>query len=208
MTDRTGCLKTDLLRTVSGLRVSMTNPKPEQFELVDIAVGLSNQCRFGGQVHNHYSVAEHSVACSENAKRCGADVHIQMACLMHDAAEAYLGDVIRPLKNIMGGKYLELESRMQAVIDKRFNIDCAGNHEVIKLHDNAICEAEMKVICYREYLEVKDSFANLGEFSSNYEPKFLPPKAASLAFINRFSELYNYHLGPRPVIETEVQTNG
>ena len=208
MTDRTGCLSENLIRTVSGKRVSITDPQPEQIELVDIAVGLSNQCRFGGQVHSHYSVAEHSVACSENARRCGADVHVQLACLMHDAAEAYLGDIIRPLKNVMGGMYSDLESKMQSAIDRRFNIDCAGNHEIIKIHDNATCEAEMKSICYQEYLEVKESFGDLGEFRSSYEPAFLHPRPASLNFMSRFSELYKYHLGPRPVIETEVSTNG
>jgi len=88
----------DEFTTVSGARVHVLNPNPEAIRLGDIAHGLSRVCRFGGQVGIHMSVAQHCVLVSDIVKDHGGSLEEQMLGLMHDATEAYVGDVISPLK--------------------------------------------------------------------------------------------------------------
>jgi hypothetical protein len=87
--------------TYSGKRIDPTNADPEMLDIVDIAHSLSLTCRYNGHCKNFFSVAEHSVAVAKLLSYCGAPCSIQMEGLLHDAAEAYLGDIIRPVKNEM-----------------------------------------------------------------------------------------------------------
>ena len=197
MSNSTGCFEVPAIRTVTGKRVSLTKPHPDSIDIEDIAVGLSNTCRFGGQTYKHYSVAEHSIACCENAERVGEPIDVQLALLLHDAPEAYLGDIIRPLKLIIGDIYKDLEEMFQAAIDEAFFIDTFRLHDVIKVHDNAVCEAEMRAICPREYMEVKSQFdeLNLGESRADwFTPEFLGAEEASTKFKHKFAKTYQKYL--------------
>ncbi len=106
------------IQTYSGRRFNPTNPNPDAIVIQDIAHALSMQCRFTGHTKKFYSVAQHSVLvshiCNEEDALWG---------LMHDASEAYLIDVPRPLKR--SGKfqaYLDFEAQMQEAICKRFGL--------------------------------------------------------------------------------------
>lgn len=77
------------VRTYTGKLVDVANPDPETIDIVDIARGLSHQCRYNGQLPTFYSVAQHSIIVAHYAGISG---------LLHDAAEAYIGDLISPLK--------------------------------------------------------------------------------------------------------------
>jgi len=96
------------MRTRSGRRVDLFDPDPATIDLGDIAFALSHQNRFNGHA-GCYSVAEHSVRVS---KVCASD---PLAGLLHDAAEAYVGDLIRPLKAHLPG-FDAIELRLQAAI--------------------------------------------------------------------------------------------
>ena len=84
------------LQTYSGRRFFLLDPRPDEVSLQDIAHSLSLQCRFGGHCPRFYSVAEHSVLAS-----LAAPPRLALPMLMHDAAEAYCGDVVRPLKHAL-----------------------------------------------------------------------------------------------------------
>lgn len=86
------------LQTWTGKKFFPLDADPADINLRDIARSLSMLCRFVGHVDRFYSVAEHSVRMSEKAEERGFDIIIQRQCLVHDAAEAYLGDVSRPVK--------------------------------------------------------------------------------------------------------------
>lgn len=87
------------METASGREVNLLDPQPSSIYLGDIAHALSNQCRFNGHVRRFYSVAEHSVLVSRLIEHhFPHDVQLQLAGLMHDAAEAYIGDMISPVK--------------------------------------------------------------------------------------------------------------
>ena len=192
----TGCFTVPSIRTVTGKRVDLIDPSPDSIDLEDIAVGLSNQCRFGGQTYRHYSVAEHCVACYDNAVRVGEPLDVQLAVLLHDAAEAYLGDVIRPLKLAIGEQYLILEEMMQDAIDQAFFIDTFEHHDVIKMHDNAICEAEMKEICPEDYKEVRGQFdaLKLGHRRAfHYVPQFLSAEESRKLYQRTVAKVWNLY---------------
>jgi hypothetical protein len=101
---------------LSGVEIDFHAVTPEQINIWDIAHGLSMLCRFNGQVRQHYSVAQHSIRVAELVP-----MGDRLQALLHDATEAYLGDVITPLKNLIP-EYRRLESTFWRAITTRFRI--------------------------------------------------------------------------------------
>jgi hypothetical protein len=89
------------IETYTGHYLDLINPDPADVLLEDIAVHLSNMCRYAGAVTKFYSVAEHSVRVSKMAQQLGADILTQMLCLVHDGHESYMGDITTPLKRVI-----------------------------------------------------------------------------------------------------------
>jgi hypothetical protein len=102
------------LQTYSGKQIFPLDPKPEQICIEDIAHALAMICRFNGHTHSFYSVAEHSVFVALNVP-----VEHRVAALLHDASEAYLCDLPRPIKHNVAG-YAEAEDRLMKVIAEKF----------------------------------------------------------------------------------------
>lgn len=105
----------DYFGTWSGGRAYAAHPERADIRLFDIAVALSRVCRYGGHAQHCYSVAQHSVLVSHLVHR-----EFALCALMHDAAEAYLGDVITPLKRVLGEAYARLERAWEWEIAGRF----------------------------------------------------------------------------------------
>lgn len=115
MSGRTG----DWMQTYRGRQFWPMDPRAAEVELDDIAHALSMQCRFAGHTTYFYSVAEH---CVHLASAVPAE-HALWA-LLHDASEAYLVDVPRPVKPSLTG-YLQAEARVMAAVCDRFGLDRA-----------------------------------------------------------------------------------
>ena len=95
------------------------HPNAELIDITDIAHALSMLCRANGHFKSFYSVGQHCINCAKEAKARGYSEFVQLACLLHDASEAYLSDVTRPVKAELP-RYVEIEEPLQACIWEKF----------------------------------------------------------------------------------------
>ena len=193
-----------ILQTYAGKEVDPLNMSVEDVCLADIAHALSLICRYNGHVRDFYSVAQHSVLVSQcAAERGGADLITFIAArnlcfwgLLHDAAEAYLGDVVSPLKpcsyfliDRYGEHRMEsfkdAERRLERVIAEKFGLTQEMPLQV-KIADVAVLLGECA------------SFGHDHGWSTNVEPfgvpiTPLPPKQAEELFLDTFSTLEDFY---------------
>lgn len=110
------------IETASGNYADILNPEADMLNMEDIATSLSNICRFNGHLPNFYSVAEHSVRVAWWLNDQGYDDDIVLTGLLHDAAEAYVGDMMRPLKRVpeMEAVFRPIEDAMMKKIHQKF----------------------------------------------------------------------------------------
>ena len=110
------------MTTYSGRKFDPMQMTPGDVYIEDIAHALSLLCRGGGQLSYFYSVGQHSLNCAAEAKARGWSERQQLACLLHDASEGYISDIIRPVK-IYLSNYLEIESKIMGTILTHFGLD-------------------------------------------------------------------------------------
>ena len=108
---------TPYVSTVSGNRFYPLEPRIDRVAIEDIAHGLAYQCRFNGQTQAFYSVAQHSLVVASLVP-----TDLRLAALLHDAAEAYLGDMVKPLKVLLP-EFAAIEEKVSAIIAGAFGID-------------------------------------------------------------------------------------
>ena len=115
-----------VIQTFSGKYINILDPQPQDFTIEDIAHHLSMLCRFNGASKYFYSVAEHSYLVSHHIKD-----DLKAAALLHDAAEAYVGDLISPLKSLLP-EFKAIEDKIQSAIYNKFGIELseADEHEI------------------------------------------------------------------------------
>lgn len=157
----------DFLLTASGKRFYPADPKPEMICLADIAQGLSQLCRFSGQTSVFYSVAQHCLHVSSILKRQGASIELQLAGLLHDASEAYMADVPRPVK-IRLTNYREMEDTVVKVIFEKYKLNFDLYHQV-KEADIVALKTEFRDIIgvgTWEYPGIKEDITSLKPLSS------------------------------------------
>jgi uncharacterized protein len=173
------------LQTVSGRWVNPFEPDPAQLEPGDIARALANQCRFGGHSRVFYSVAQHSVIVSLLVEERGGDVEDAFAALMHDAGEAYLGDMPHPLKHRspLGAAFREAEAHLEQAIRDRFEIK--ADVPEIKRADRALLATERRAFsAERWYWPELDAVEPL-----DMELTAWSPDQAAAEFEKRYAEL-------------------
>jgi hypothetical protein len=104
------------ITTLSGKFFDILKPEEYEYDIEEIATALSNLCRYTGHVNTFYSVAEHSVLVSRIVPE-----RLALAGLLHDASEAYLGDVSSPLKKLLP-EYKRIEDRVQRAIEELLDL--------------------------------------------------------------------------------------
>lgn len=168
------------MQTRSGKAWHFADPRVEDVSLFDIAHALSNLCRFGGHTAHFYSVAEHSVYVS-----MVVPPQFALQGLMHDATEAYVVDVPRPLKHMLGSAYAELEDNAWRVVAEKFSLPYELDPSV-KAADNSVLLAERDALLQTPPIEWL--------WARDVEPapvkiECLTPRVACEFFLRRFYEL-------------------
>lgn len=135
------------ITTFTGLQVDLENPLSKQICLEDIAHALSNICRFNGHVKEFYSVAQHCCLMTEYAywtEKLGQRVFLLRDILMHDAEEAYIGDISRPLKALLSGN--TIFRSIDHVIKKRYQLSPIISQDICDLDNEFLCLEAKKLV--------------------------------------------------------------
>lgn len=103
------------IMTYKGIMFDPIHPEAALIDIEDIAHALALLCRANGHFRSFYSVGMHCINCAAEAAARGYSREVQLACLLHDASEAYLSDVTRPVKQVMP-QYLQIEAPLQELI--------------------------------------------------------------------------------------------
>jgi hypothetical protein len=154
------------------------DPRPEEIDILDIAHALSMQCRYSGHVNSFYSVAEHSVHISR-----AVSPEFALWGLLHDASEAYLVDIPKPLKPLLP-QYKAAERSVMACIALHFGLDPVEPPEVKEM-DFRILFNEREALLNRSAKE----WGIVGEPIPNLKIRAWNPDAAEHLFLARFTEL-------------------
>lgn len=151
MTDRG-----DWIQTYVGIRFHPLDPRQQDICHEDIAHALSLLCRYNGHGSKFYSVAEHCSILAHHVWLNTRNKRLAFAALMHDAAEAYIGDLPRPLKYMLP-QYQEVERKIEAVIFETYDIH-PNELEYVKTLDRRMLIDERSVLFPRplEWEAVKD----------------------------------------------------
>lgn len=173
MRDRVG----DWIQVYTGRPFWPLDPRPDEIDIEDIAHALSMKCRYGGHCLRFYSVAEHSVLVSRHVP-----AHDAFWGLMHDAAEAYLADIPRPVKRDLRD-WRVIEARVMDAVAARFGM-APSEPASVKHVDLAITSDERAAI-----------MAEGPPWGGLPPPvgaaiRCLSPTEAKAAFLARFGELY------------------
>lgn len=172
------------LRTVSGITFDLAAPTAEMVDIEDIAHVTARIPRFGGHINaEHYSVAEHALHCWERSKFYSANPEQQLAVLLHDATEAYVQDIIKPLK-IMLPHYEIIEEGVEGAIAEAFDIDFGEHHELIKLCDNELLVHEKQKLITDADTFVFEGQDRIQRFT--FDPDYYAPTGAKKAFLRAF----------------------
>ena len=182
-------------RMLSGRRLDLLDPSPMDIEIEDIAHGLARVARWNGQTSGDwaFSVAQHSVLVERLFNRFYPDMSRQwrLACLLHDAAEFVIGDMITPFKTILADEYKAVESRLTVAVHIRF-----GLPGMLPDHVNKAIKRADKVAAFLEATQLA-GFSEAEARKAIARPRDVPPikikpqqpQDAAEAYLRRFKYL-------------------
>lgn len=166
------------MQTFTGRQFFPLHPHPEDIDPVDIAHALSLICRYGGHTSRFYSVAEHCVLMSHAVPH-----HHALWALLHDATEAYVGDMVRPLKHHMP-EYREIEDQLMEVIARRFGLDPVMPPAVKEADNRILLDERAALLKTPPVAWQQDGLEPLG-----VDVRGVAPSIAEAAYMRRLREL-------------------
>jgi hypothetical protein len=187
------------IQTYTGKKLQFQTPQLDQIELLDIAHSLSLICRFSGQIKTFYSVAQHCVLGAAKAEKEYKDKELAKWFLLHDAAEAYMGDMSAPVKRLLRiedentkekfSLFDAYEERVASVIYRRFGLDLAE----FPKYQERVNEIDLRML-YTERNQLMKHFKS-SEWGDQFEPfkmKIAPwaPAVAESSYEKAFASLF------------------
>ena len=184
-------------RMLSGRRLDLLDPTPLDVEVEDIAHGLAFVARWNGQTRGEwpYSVAEHSLLVEEifGATAADASPRWRLAALLHDAPEYVIGDMISPVKAVLGEGYGSLDARLAQAVHLRFGLPATLPREVkaaIKRADKVSAWLEATRIAGFGVAEADRLFGRPPEgVVAGLAIRLRPPMEARAAYLARHAAL-------------------
>lgn len=172
------------LTTYTKTSFNTFNPDEDKINIIDIAHALSMMTRANGHYPEFFSVGQHSIQCCKEAMKRNYVPELALACLLHDASEAYLADITRPVKKNMT-MYLQIEEQLQNLIYSKY-LDFVPQGEadiLIKNIDDACL--------YYEFLYYMDEklFAAEPVLMSEFTYEFQPMQEVEKEFLELFEQL-------------------
>ena len=172
-------ITTPYVSTFSGNRFYPLEPRIDRVAIEDIAHGLAYQCRFNGQTCEFYSVAQHSLVVASLVPP-----HMQLAALLHDAAEAYLGDMVKPLKVLLP-EFAQIEDKVSLIIATTFGVDFS-DYAPIKNADLVALATEKRDLMPHSV----ERWTYLDDIRALPAPIVpMSPREAKLAFLDEYERL-------------------
>lgn len=171
-------MPSEFITTATGRHFYFEDPQPDQIDIADIAYALSHTNRWGGHCYPALSVAQHSVMVADALLRCRATQLVQLQGLMHDSAEAYLGDVPTPIKSKLP-EYSAMELLVTDVIFRKWGIPMPMDPQV------HLMDVEMRK------WEFRDLMLGEGMLPDGNHPTYhvWTPLESEAAFVGRFYDL-------------------
>jgi hypothetical protein len=167
-------IESGIILTLTGKHFNLFEPTPQMIDIRDIAAGLSNKGHFSGLTPSFFSIAQHSIMVCDEFSFLGPhndDPGLKLLALLHDAAEAYTGDMIKPLK-VRLPRFVEVEENIMQAICARFGLDYSSLH-LIKPSDLFIQEVEYNA------------------FYRGGRMRYMIPVQSKKVFLDRFNEYYH-----------------
>ena len=157
--------------------------KPSEYTptIFEVGYALSNLCRFTGHVEEFYSVAQHSVLVSLIVPQ-----HLAYEGLMHDCAEAFIGDMSAPLKRLLP-QYKDIERAVEMAIFPRLGLTYPSPTEVKRADLVALATEQRDLFVRQRQWSELSGIEPIEPIAEKIQP--LPPKEAYKLFLNRYSEL-------------------
>ena len=133
------------ITTYTGKKIDPLMPMAEALDVKDIAHALSMMCRGNGHVKHFFSVGQHCISCAKEAIARGYSKRVILACLLHDASEAYMSDVPRPFKEALP-EFIKAEDHLIDMIFEKFlgNALTEEEQELVKVVDDDLLYYDMK----------------------------------------------------------------
>ena len=173
------------ITTYRGIRMNPVEPRAEDINIQDIAHALSMVCRGGGHVKSFFSVAQHCLICAEEARLRGLSARVQLGALLHDGSEAYMSDLVRPVKEQIP-QYRTIENRLIDTIWDSFipgETLTEDERRMIKEIDDDAMSWDMKILLGDE---INQNYRNLRELP---EHRFMPMNQVEADFLKKFDQL-------------------
>ena len=174
------------MNTFTGKKIDPMEITPDDIDERDIAHALSLVCRGCGHLRRFYSVAQHSVNCAREALARGLSQRTALACLLHDASEAYIADIIRPIKEHLPD-YARIETMIMDAVFARFGLSELSEEEdrLWKRIDDDLLDNELRALLPGEEERIPVRLASEPELGEK------PFAEAEREFLTLFYELHS-----------------
>lgn len=176
-----------VIRTFAGIDMDPFDPHENEINIGDIAHSLSLLCRANGHISHFFSVAQHCLNCETEAAARGLDEKTRMFCLLHDATECYISDLIRPIK-CRFPVYNEAEERLAKVLYSALGLHFPTERQsaAVKSIDDCMLFNEFSVLGKTKSFDETSKLKSVPDFS------FKNPEFVEKEYIMRYNDLKEF----------------